>query len=268
MKLKTMTLLLLTITLGSCATAQTTAKIDTTEQDKTVTKEFHIKDFHGISASNVITIHFTQTNKYSMRVECTPKELELLKMSVRDGILTLGRKNNDRKRNKNSTRVHIYMEAPTLSSLDLPGVCNFETESLKTEDFSVNASGVSKVIIGLLNCKDLVYNQSGVGKSTVHIKAHDVTLNLSGVSECTSDIASEKLSIHDSGTSKSNIRFKGESVRIAASGTSTNVLNVDCQKLYARNSGVGRIILKGNADETEIHSSGVSKIDTSELNKY
>ena len=66
--------------------------------------------------------------------------------------------------------LQLYVTAPEINDLQIPGVADFHAKEMDVEDFSLNVKGVSRFECENQTCKSFVSSTPGVNKShaTIH----------------------------------------------------------------------------------------------------
>ncbi|MCR5573350.1 MAG: DUF2807 domain-containing protein [Bacteroidaceae bacterium] len=241
---------------------------DKANNDNVITKEFKLSGFSGIKNNHAVTVHYTQGNNFYIKAEGSEKQIERLSLEVKDGVLVVSDKQKDKKNNIEKQTLTLYITSPDMNCLENKGVLNFDTDNLKTGNFTLNSNGVLHLEISQLNCSEAAFNLKGVSSLDMQIDAKALDFNSSGVSKGEMKVKADKLDIASNGVDSMEFDFNGQEVKVKKSGTGTINLQVDCQKLDASNSGVGKLVISGTADETSIQNSGITKIDVSKLNKF
>ena len=214
-------------------------------------------DFNAIRCEFVADIYYTQGKSYSVEAQASEKIMNMVSIHKKGNTLVIAKKKGNKESNKNEKRLQLYVTAPEINDLQIPGVADFHAKEMDVEDFSLNVT-----------CKSFVSSTPGVNKSHATIHAQTARFDCSGVDKSTLCIYADDLHLQSSGVSKQTVEFKGKKVDIQNSGVGTIHITMECTSLKARNSGVGKLILSGTADQTEINSNGVNKIDATELNKF
>ena len=209
--------------------------------DTVISKEYKLTGFSGLRANHAVTIHYTQGSTYSIKAEGSAKQIDRLKLEVKDGLLMVSDEQKEKNNvNNEKQMLTLYITSPDMNRLENKGVLNFDTDKLK----------------------------KGVSDLDAHIDGTTLKMNDNGVTKGELVVKTDKLDIHSSGVDNIEVDYKGKEVSVRKSGTGTINLHVDCEKLDATNSGVGKIVLSGTADDTSIQNTGVTKIDVSKLNQF
>lgn len=226
-------------------------------------KELNFKDFNAIDNASVITVAYTEGSKYSVRVE---ERGEVPSAITKEGkTLKVKRAEND---SGKKTNTYLYITAPGLASVDNKGVMTFETDAMKSKDFSLQNKGVFTFKAKGIDCTTLTLDNAGVLNSETGIKADKVELTNNGVIKGSSDVNGGDLTLKSNGVGNLDVTFKGNDMAINCGGTGSINLDVDCKSVEASNNGPCGITIKGRADVHKIQSNKwVGKIDVSNLGK-
>ena len=54
-----------------------------------ISKDYNLTGFSGLKNNHAVNIHYTQGNTYSIKAEGSAKQIESLKLVVKDGILVV-----------------------------------------------------------------------------------------------------------------------------------------------------------------------------------
>ena len=92
-------------------------------QDAKVSEVRKVDAFSSIEITSVGTIHFTQSDTYSFRIEGREKYVKNTQTTVKDGRLLIGFKDGKNKRRSNQKDgVTIWISAPDLKEVEFTGV--------------------------------------------------------------------------------------------------------------------------------------------------
>ena len=271
----------------------------------TIERNLKLKNFHGLSVSSWVDVHYTQGNTYKVVAKGTPLAFETNEISVNNGILTVDQ--NRKKRNQDvGVKMTIYVTSPKMDYIENIGSTTFNAEEFNAGNLKIDNSGVLKLYVDGIKStstniensgsmkgttsfsgESIKYDNSGVctltanfdfnsfsydncGSSKIRgkVKAREMTIDNTGVIKDELDIESNTLSMDISGSSNGTLKFKGHSMDSGCSGVGKMTLDVDCDKITSDTSGSLSLKLTGRADNTEFNGSGVSKIDTSGLNNF
>ena len=142
-------------------------------QDVKVSEVRKVDAFSSIEITSVGTIHFTQSDTYSFRIEGREKYVKNTETTVKDGRLLIGfkdKKNKSRRNQKDG--VTIWISAPDLKEVEFTGVGEFNCEKpLKLDEVSFEVKGVGEVNVADLTCNVLKVALRGVGSADIHLSA-------------------------------------------------------------------------------------------------
>ena len=268
-------------------------------------RTLNLKNFHGLSVSTWVDVHYTQGSTYKVLVKGTSLAFKINDISVRNGILTVNRSKDSRNITEGS-KITIYVTSSKMDYIENIGSTTFNAEEFNAGNLKIDNSGVLKLYVDGIKStstniensgsmkgttsfsgESIKYDNSGVctltanfdfnsfsydncGSSKISgkVKAREMTIDNTGVIKDELDIESNTLSMDISGSSNGTLKFKGHSMDIDCSGVGKMTLDVDCDKITSDTSGSLSLKLTGRADNTEFNGSGVSKIDTSGLNNF
>ena len=156
-------------------------------QDVKVSEVRKVDAFSSIEITSVGTIHFTQSDTYSFRIEGREKYVKNTETTVKDGRLLIGfkdKKNKSRRNQKDG--VTIWISAPDLKEVEFTGVGEFNCEKpLKLDEVSFEVKGVGEVNVADLTCNVLKVALRGVGSADIHVVCDYLTARMSGVGDVT-----------------------------------------------------------------------------------
>ena len=236
--------------------------------DTVIRKEYKLTGFSGLRTNHAVTVHYTQGSSYSIKAEGSARQIERLKLEVKDGWLVVSDEKKDKQGSNEQQMLTLYITSPDMNRLENKGVLHFDTDKLKTGDFQLISSGVLHLDAQQISCQEATCEFKGVSNLEALFDAATLKMNDSGVTKGELTVKADKLDIRSSGVDNIEVDYKGKEVSVRKSGTGTISLQVDCEKLVATNSGVGKIVLSGTADDTSIQNTGVTKIDVSKLNRF
>lgn len=238
---------LFALAFSSCSAKRVVASDVTVVDGSDDHRTFNVDSFDRIELSGVATIRFTQGTHVSVTATGPTRELNNLNVYTKGGCLYV--ENKIEKIKGHLQGCELVVVAPSLTDLDVCGVCSFHAIKLDMDHFNLKISGVSSFNVEQINCNDTHFDVSGVGNINTTVSGDKLYADLSGVSN-------------------SKISFKGKTANIENSGVGKTTVYVECDELKASNSGTATLKIKGTADDTHVDNSGLAKIDTSELNQY
>ena len=156
-------------------------------QDAKVSEVRKVDAFSSIEITSVGTIHFTQSDTYSFRIEGREKYVKNTETTVKDGRLLIGfkdKKNKSRRNQKDG--VTIWISAPDLKEVEFTGVGEFNCEKpLKLDEVSFEVKGVGEVNVADLTCNVLKVALRGVGSADIHVVCDYLSAQMGGVGSVT-----------------------------------------------------------------------------------
>lgn len=211
-----------------------------------ISRELDLRNFSGLEVHSAIALHYTQGNKYSVRVETTQELYDKLVFTVEDGKLVCRHKE---KVNDSKDVVDLYVTAPKLEEVAVFGVLQFEASApVKQETMEWEVNGVLKM-----------------KKSTAQVS--DFSMEVNGVCsiENLSLTNGKKLAIEGNGVLNGNVRFSGEECSVSMNGMGTLDLNVDCNTLDVSCQSAVSLNLSGKTKKLNTKNGALSKINVKHL---
>ena len=156
-------------------------------QDVKVSEVRKVDAFSSMEITSVGTIHFTQSDTYSFKIEGKEKYVKNTETTVKDGRLLIGFKDKKNKRMRNQKDgVVIWISAPDLKKVEFTGVGEFKCEKpLKLDEVSFEVKGVGEVYVSDLTCNELKVALRGVGSADIHVACDYLSAKMSGVGDVT-----------------------------------------------------------------------------------
>ena len=156
-------------------------------QDVKVSEVRKVDAFSSMEVTSVGTIHFTQSDTYSFKIEGKEKYVKNTETTVKDGCLLIGFKDKKNKRMRNQKDgVVIWISAPDLKKVEFTGVGEFKCEKpLKLDEVSFEVKGVGEVHVSDLTCNELKVALRGVGSADIHVACDYLSAKMSGVGDVT-----------------------------------------------------------------------------------
>lgn len=211
---------------------------------KKITETRNVQPYSSIQMDGVASVHFTQDNTCSIRVEGEEEQIKDLITYVKNGKLIIDQKTNKK---KNNNGVDVYLTAPTLEEVSFDGVGSFKCpQTLKVEDIRFDINGVGSVEVADLYCRSLHLDVDGVGNTEIHTDCSSIEADFDGV-------GSNKLS------------GKADRVHVRKDGVGSTRIDIDCHDLKAELDGIGKTTFSGKADQADIKKDGMGSCSTSGL---
>ena len=172
-----------------------------------ITQTRKVADFTRIEVTTVGQIYFTQSPEVSFRIEGKEKHVKNTTSEVRNGVLKIGYKDNNRNRKGSKNGVTIYLTAPTLEGVEFTVVGSFNCkETLKVDDIRFDVEGVGSLDVRDLQCETLTLRLNGVGNADVEVHADHVDASMEGVGSVTLRGKTRTAELEKSGIGSLNTR--------------------------------------------------------------
>ena len=172
-----------------------------------ITQTRKVADFTRIEVTSVGQIYFTQSSEVTFRIEGKEKHVKNTTSEVRNGVLKIGYKDNNRNRKVSKNGVTIYLTAPTLEGVEFTGVGSFNCkETLKVDDIRFDVEGVGSLDVRDLQCETLTLRLNGVGNADVEVHADHVDASMEGVGSVTLRGKTRTAELEKSGIGSLNTR--------------------------------------------------------------
>ena len=176
-----------------------------------VSRSFDLTDFDAIHISGVYELDVTVGGDFSIELSGADKEMERVRVSVRNNALHLSQGKNNKRRSGNRRSIHAVISLPSLNSLDVSGVVDGEVSGIDASTFELDISGVGDMELSG-ECGSLEADVSGVGDLDARaLECAVVDVDVSGVGSA-SVYASEEVDASVSGMGDIDIYGKPESV--------------------------------------------------------
>ena len=205
----------------------------------TVSESRSVAAFSGLSLGIDADVYLTQGPEQSVRVEGQRNVLDILKTDVRDNRLRIS---FNRANLRSHNAIRIYITLPTLSSVDVSGSGEVQSEGAwNVQDLDLNVSGSGNIELPQLSARDLRTTIAGSGDVQLGgtARAHQLSLSGSGEMEgfaLTQATADVRLS--GSGNARLSVT---QALNAAISGSGT-VYYRGQPVVTSRVSGSGRVI--------------------------
>ena len=197
--------------------------------------------FADIKASGDIKVIFTQCDLSYVRVTAPDNVMPYVKVKVEDNELIA---RIDNISTSGGTCVTVEAGAPTLSSVDISGVCSIDIDKLTTKNLDVEISGASKFTSGFITATSVDVEASGASNAQLsYIKANAVDLGASGASRVEARVDSA-LTVKADVSGASGVTLSGTcaDATLEASGASTvNAKDLNAQRINSNTSGASTV---------------------------
>ena len=235
----------------------------------TITKDYDLRNFTGISASGVTKVELSK-GSFSVRVECIDILEPYLKVRVVGKNLVIGF--NDipssvQRKLRTDNLLKAYVSMPRLESVKLSGAsslrCN-DSFDLGNNVFSCELSGATSIADVNVKAKKVMLDMSGVAKGTFNVDCDDVTSSMSGATYAKYDIASGSFTLEMSGSSKAEGAFVGNNISVEGSGVSYASLSGKSKDLKLEGSGATKFAfgdMPVSTSSVELSGSSSARVD-------
>lgn len=170
-----------------------------------------LADFDQIEIRGVYRLNVTAGEDYKVFTSGQPKEVEDMKVYVKDGVLILDQDQDNKKKRSNRDGVWVDIALPSLNGVDITGVGTGDIMGVNSERFNLDVSGVGELEIGG-SCGSLDASMRGVGEINARgLECRDADVSLKGVGEV-SIFASESVDVSAKGVGEVNVYGKPKSV--------------------------------------------------------
>ncbi len=219
------------------------------------------KDFKGINLSTSANVFVKQGTAFKVTVEAQKNILDIVETVVENGILNIQFKTGSW--NLRFDKLNVYVETPSVSSLEISGSGDMTVESAFTaDDFTLAISGAGNIKMpNGVTAKKLKISIGGSG---------DINMDKTTAPELTAELT---------GSGGLNIRGTGEKAHLeimgsgdikatdfttkATEATTTGSGNISChasEKLDAHVTGSGDIQYTGNPPSVQSSATGSGEI--------
>lgn len=250
----------------------------------TVTKDYNLRNFTGISASGIFKVEVSK-GPFSVSVECTETIAPYVKVRVVGNSLVLGLENMPNsvsRRLKGDTVLKAYVSMPKLSNVKLSGAsgiilndhfdlggdvfyCELSGASsakgvrVSSRKANLDMSGASNGDF-MLDCDSFSTSMSGASVAKFDVVADGVTIEVSGASKASGKVDTDNLSLESSGSSLTDLSGRARRMTVEGSGVSKfSLSSLECGKASAELSGSSTARMDV-ADELKVELSGASSL--------
>ena len=200
-----------------------------------------LRDIQEINLVGTGNLFITQGNTEGLQIEAEDNLIQYFKIEVNQGKLTLDTGSGTKI--SPTEPINFYINIKTLDAISLDGSGNVESESLKTDTFTINLAGSGNVKIPKFRAQSLVVKIPGSGDVRLGGKVLAEDINISGSGDCfTKALAST--------TAKINV---------GGSGT-VEVLATDTLDVTIKGSGVVRYVGSPALTKNISGSGGIEKV--------
>ncbi len=228
-----------------------------------ITKDFQVKDFHGIDVSHGFDVILVQGNTESLTLTIQENLLQYVTVEVVGGVLKVYSDKNFNTTQPMKARITFK----DINQVEVSGGGDISAETpLNVSGMHMHISGGGD-ISAELNTSEFKGEVSGGGDVKIHGKITDYDVNLSGGGDINSEIAATRIACRVSGggdvTLKTTSQVSDADVEISGGGDIS--LNVNADKIKCHISGGGDATLNGKASNVDINLNGGGDLDARNL---
>ncbi|OHX68370.1 head GIN domain-containing protein [Flammeovirga pacifica] len=149
---------------------------------KNVKKNYTVDSFNKMELTGGYHIVLTQGNQYDVYVEGKQKDIDKLKVSVKNNTLIINnQEEDDNSKNSNKTNLTVYITFENLEKMECAIAGNIENEGLmKFNNFDIDYTGVGKLKLNL-ECTTIHVDMTGVGSVELSGKGQNAQFSGTGV---------------------------------------------------------------------------------------
>lgn len=164
-------------------------------------RTLNLKNFHGLSVSTWVDVHYTQGSTYKVLVKGTSLAFKINDISVRNGILTVNRSKDSRNITEGS-KITIYVTSPKMDYIENIGSTTFNAEEFNAGNLKIDNSGVLKLYVDGIKSTSTNIENSGSMKGTTSFSGESIKYDNSGVCTLTANFDFNSFSYDNCGSSK------------------------------------------------------------------
>lgn len=221
------------------------------------------KDFKGIDLKASANVFVKQGATYKVTVEGQKNILDIVETVVENNILLIQHKSGSW--NLSYDKLNVYIETPSVSSLEISGSGDMTVESaFNSDDFTIELSGSGNIKMpNGLTTKKLKANIGGSGDINISsATATEIAANVLGSGNFNIKGTGDKASFEVTGSGDINA---DEFTTKATEAHTTGSGNIKChatESIDARITGSGDINCKGNPPSVQSKVTGSGEIKT------
>lgn len=214
---------------------------DSEKWGKVVKTAIACDTFTHIELTGNADVKFKQGDEQSVEVQGNEKAIAEHDIDVKDGILTVKRKDENK---TTIPSIKLVVTAPNLESIEVAGAgdIDMKDETELAGDLTIQISGVGDVELERLKCQNLSVHISGAGDiSAQKIKCKKADVQISGTGDMTADLKANDINVEISGAGDANLDVKCQNLTVWAGGTGEIDLKGECSHLTKRSGGMASI---------------------------
>lgn len=177
-----LSLLLLAALLISCSVIPFNLNTKTiTPSDNIITENRDVSGFTAVDMSTLGKVTITQGDSESLEITGSDNLVELVKTTVRNGVLIIELPEKINIRATNSEKLLSFdITLKDLTGLNVSGLGTVEMAALETDALKLDMSGAGTISLDQITASNVEVDLSGLGKIVLGGTANSANLNLSG----------------------------------------------------------------------------------------
>ena len=182
------------------------------------TEDRNVTGFNNVDVSGSFKVYIKQDSAYSVKVEADENLARYILMENENGTLVIGTEGNA---NLSGTKpIKIYVSSPAFRDLDVSGACEiFATDTVRGEVINVRLSGASGAEM-LLDAPKVRAKISGASSINLKGRTKEFSIEASGASKVRcAELLSENADVDISGAGSAHV-FASVKLNVHASGAS------------------------------------------------
>jgi hypothetical protein len=206
---------------------------------KVVTESRSVSGFKRVSLSGIGDLTLTQGNTESLEIEAEDNLIGLIESQVRGDTLYIGFKNNINGITPTKP-VKYRLSVINLNGVEVSGIGNVSTDSVKTDNLDIVISGMGSIKIGSLEAQFLSVLISGTGNFEIAGKVDKMKVEISGAGSLhAGDLESKTADMQLSGAGNAKV-WVTDSLDVVVSGAGS-VEYYGKPVLSVQSSGAGQV---------------------------
>lgn len=238
----------------------------------TVTKDYDLKGFKAIDASNSFSVTVNKSDRYDVKVTVAEEYEDYLDIHVSAGRLCIAFRNLPAmlKAGNVAQNASVSVSMPTLEGVTLSGASKLSSDDrfdLGRGVFNVSVSGASHLENLDISASEARIYVSGAARCTLSGDFVDMRLNISGSSRAEIDASADDVDAKTSGASVLEALGRFDEIRLTASGASNITMRGEAEEIRMNGSGSSSLSLadmKTESAEVSLSGAAVAKVNAYE----
>lgn len=148
-----------------------------------ISQTFKVNNFHQVSLDGAGELNVTFGEKESLTIEAEDDVMEMIKVEVKGGELTLGFK--EHYRIVPTKTIKFYLTAKTLDSLTVNGAGDVSIEDISGDNLDVTINGAAEVTVsGKVDEQHVTFNGAGKYEGD-DLESEDARVEINGFGDAT-----------------------------------------------------------------------------------